>query len=141
MDKSSAYRGVSRKKGRWEAKVLLNRKWAYREQFDAEEEAARAYDVAVWRLKPREAANYANFKDTCPEDVTQALAAADRVRTAQASFLSLSSAAAVEGAVVALAAAVASAAAAAAAVAAAQRSSWTPSTSCVTLLLCQFAQQ
>jgi hypothetical protein len=30
MDKSSQYRGVSRKKGKWEAKVMLNRKWAYR---------------------------------------------------------------------------------------------------------------
>jgi hypothetical protein len=30
MDKSSKYRGVSKKKGRWEAKVMLNRKWAYR---------------------------------------------------------------------------------------------------------------
>lgn len=30
MDKSSRYRGVSKKKGRWEAKVMLNRKWAYR---------------------------------------------------------------------------------------------------------------
>lgn len=24
------FRGVSKKKGRWEAKVMLNRKWAYR---------------------------------------------------------------------------------------------------------------
>jgi hypothetical protein len=30
MDKSSQYRGVSKKKGKWEAKVMLNRKWAYR---------------------------------------------------------------------------------------------------------------
>jgi hypothetical protein len=30
MDKSSTFRGVSKKKGRWEAKVMLNRKWAYR---------------------------------------------------------------------------------------------------------------
>lgn len=30
MDKSSTYRGVSKKKGRWEAKVMLNKKWAYR---------------------------------------------------------------------------------------------------------------
>lgn len=30
MEKSSRFRGVSRKKGKWEAKVMLNRKWAYR---------------------------------------------------------------------------------------------------------------
>ncbi len=30
MDKSSKYRGVSKKKGKWEAKVVVNRKWAYR---------------------------------------------------------------------------------------------------------------
>jgi hypothetical protein len=31
MDKGSRYRGVARRKGgAWEAKVLLNRKWAYR---------------------------------------------------------------------------------------------------------------
>ncbi len=30
MDKSSQHRGVSKKKGKWEAKVMLNRKWAYR---------------------------------------------------------------------------------------------------------------
>lgn len=40
------YRGVSRKKGRWEAKVMVNRKWAYRELFDSEDAAARAYDAA-----------------------------------------------------------------------------------------------
>ncbi len=56
------YRGVSKKKGRWEAKVMVNRKWAYRELFDSEREAARAYDAAVWRLKPGEAKSYVNFK-------------------------------------------------------------------------------
>ncbi len=40
------YKGVSKKKGRWEAKVMVNRKWAYRELFDSEEAAARAYDTA-----------------------------------------------------------------------------------------------
>ncbi len=30
MDKSSKYRGVAKKKGKWEAKVMVNRKWAYR---------------------------------------------------------------------------------------------------------------
>jgi hypothetical protein len=51
-----------------------------RELFDTEQEAARAYDTAVWRLKPREARNYANFKDSCPPDVAEALKAADKVR-------------------------------------------------------------
>lgn len=30
---------MSRKKGRWEAKVMVNRKWAYRELFNSEEAA------------------------------------------------------------------------------------------------------
>lgn len=47
--------------------------------FDTEMEAARAYDTAVWRLKPCEARNYANFKDTCPADVAEALKAAEKV--------------------------------------------------------------
>ena len=42
---------------------MVNRKWAYRELFDSEEEAARAYDDAVWRLKPKEAKSYINFKE------------------------------------------------------------------------------
>ena len=84
MDKSSRFRGVSKKKGKWEAKVMLNRKWAYRgtdmctmnyynmcvgdmscaavELFNSEEDAARAYDRAVRRLKPNEARAYLNFK-------------------------------------------------------------------------------
>lgn len=74
MDKSSKYRGVSKKKGKWEAKVMVNRRWAYRELFDSEEAAAVAYDKALWRLKPSEAASYVNFKDrggggTCGADV------------------------------------------------------------------------
>lgn len=75
MDKSSRFRGVSKKKGKWEAKVMVNRRWAYRELFDSEEEAARAYDRALWRLKPREARSYVNFKDEIPADA-DALAAA-----------------------------------------------------------------
>lgn len=47
--------------------------------FDTETEAARAYDTALWRLKPREARNYANFKDTCPPDVAEVLAALEKV--------------------------------------------------------------
>lgn len=66
MDKSSQFRGVSRKKGRWEAKVMVERRWAYRELFDTEAEAARAYDAAVWRLKPTEARSYVNFKGEGP---------------------------------------------------------------------------
>lgn len=61
MDKSSRFRGVSRKKGKWEAKVMVNRKWAYRALFDSEDEAAHAYDAAVRRLKPREASSFVNF--------------------------------------------------------------------------------
>lgn len=72
MDKSSKFRGVSKKKGKWEAKVMVNRKWAYRELFDSEEAAARAYDRALWRLKPREAQSYVNFKDERPLDVDNA---------------------------------------------------------------------
>ena len=53
---------MSRKKGKWEAKVMVDRKWAYRELFDSESEAAHAYDDALWRLKPNEAATYVNFK-------------------------------------------------------------------------------
>lgn len=47
--------------------------------FDTEMEAAQAYDTAVWRLKPREARNYVNFKDSCPDDVAEALKAAEKV--------------------------------------------------------------
>ena len=46
--------------------VMVNRKWAYRALFDSEDEAARAYDAAVWRLKPREAGSFINFKDGVP---------------------------------------------------------------------------
>ncbi|KAL4448899.1 hypothetical protein ABPG77_007616 [Micractinium sp. CCAP 211/92] len=74
MDKSSKYRGVSKKKGKWEAKVMVNRRWAYRELFDSEEEAARAYDRALWRLKPKEAHSYVNFKDDIPPEVAHLLA-------------------------------------------------------------------
>lgn len=70
MDKSSKYRGVSKKKGKWEAKVMVNRRWAYRELFDSEEAAARAYDKALWRLKPSEAQSYVNFKDESPVGAT-----------------------------------------------------------------------
>ncbi|KAK9800343.1 hypothetical protein WJX73_006496 [Symbiochloris irregularis] len=63
MDKSSRYRGVSRKKGRWEAKVMVDRRWAFRDLYDSETEAAQAYDDALWKLKPEFASSYANFRD------------------------------------------------------------------------------
>ncbi|KAK9829864.1 hypothetical protein WJX72_008334 [[Myrmecia] bisecta] len=62
MDKASRYRGVSKRKGKWEASVMVNRKWAYRELFDSEEQAALAYDQAVRRLKPEKAESRVNFK-------------------------------------------------------------------------------
>ncbi len=37
------YRGVSRKKLKWEAKVMVQRKWAYRGLFATEEAAGRVY--------------------------------------------------------------------------------------------------
>lgn len=43
--------------------VMVNRKWAYRALFDSEDEAAHAYDAAVWRLKPKEASSFINFKN------------------------------------------------------------------------------
>jgi hypothetical protein len=42
-------------------------------------EAARAYDTAVWRLKPKEARSYVNFKDSCPPDVAELLRKVERV--------------------------------------------------------------
>eukprot|EP00803_Ostreobium_quekettii_P008485 evm.model.scf_346.5 EVM.evm.TU.scf_346.5 scf_346:61221-74038(-) len=78
MNKSSKFRGVSKKKGRWEAKVMVNRKWAYRELFDTEMEAAQAYDAAVWKLKPREAKSYINFKDSRPADIEEHIKAHSR---------------------------------------------------------------
>lgn len=43
--------------------VMVNRKWAFRALFDSEDEAAHAYDAAVWRLKPQEATSFVNFKN------------------------------------------------------------------------------
>lgn len=78
------FRGVSKKKGKWEAKVMVNRKWAYRELFDSEEEAARAYDGAVWRLKPKEAKSYVNFKERPGQASTKLAKAARLIERAHA---------------------------------------------------------
>ena len=78
------FRGVSKKKGKWEAKVMVNRKWAYRELFDSEEEAARAYDDAVWRLKPKEAKSYVNFKERSGQGSSKLAKAARMIERAQA---------------------------------------------------------
>jgi hypothetical protein len=64
--------------------VVLNRRWAYRELFDSEEDAARAYDGAIWRLRPRDARSYVNFKDSCPQDVAEVLQRAFKVRATTA---------------------------------------------------------
>lgn len=53
---------------------------ACREMFDTEAAAARGYDVALWRLKPREARQYVNFKDSCPPDVADMVRRCDQVR-------------------------------------------------------------
>eukprot|EP00884_Botryococcus_braunii_P012054 jgi/Botrbrau1/2084/Bobra.0047s0045.1 len=63
MNKSSDFRGVSRKKHKWEAKVMVNRRWVYRELFSDERAAAHAYDKAVKKWKPDSYHNYINFPD------------------------------------------------------------------------------
>lgn len=83
------FRGVSKKKGKWEAKVMVNRKWAYRELFDSEEEAARAYDGAVWRLKPKEAKSYVNFKERPGQATSKLAKAAKMIERAQAKWVPL----------------------------------------------------
>ena len=67
---------------------MVNRKWAYRELFDSEEEAARAYDGAVWRLKPKEAKSYVNFKERPGQGSTKLAKAARAVERAQAKSVS-----------------------------------------------------
>lgn len=66
MTKSSRFRGVSKKKAKWEARVMVGRRWAFRALFDCEESAARAYDAAVWRLKPSSAKAFVNFPEERP---------------------------------------------------------------------------
>lgn len=63
---------------------MVNRKWAYRELFDSEEEAARAYDDAVWRLKPKEAKSYVNFKERSGQGSSKLAKAARMIERAQA---------------------------------------------------------
>ena len=43
-------------------------------------QAARAYDYALWRLKPKEAHSYVNFKDDVPPDMNELLASGVRTR-------------------------------------------------------------
>ena len=69
---------------------MVNRKWAYRELFDSEEEAARAYDGAVWRLKPKEAKSYVNFKDRPGQGSSKLAKAARMIERAQAKSASSS---------------------------------------------------
>lgn len=51
---------------------MVDRKWAYRELFDRELDAAHAYDAAVMRLKPREAAAFVNFEESLPPHMKRA---------------------------------------------------------------------
>lgn len=61
MGVACRYRGVSKKKGKWEAKVMVNRKWKFRAIFLNEIEAALAYDEAVREHKPDVANSFVNF--------------------------------------------------------------------------------
>jgi len=54
-EKTSAYRGITRRKKRWEAHVWRHGKQAYLGGYRDEEEAARAYDLAVLKIRGREA--------------------------------------------------------------------------------------
>lgn len=54
-EKTSAYRGITRRKKRWEAHVWRQGKQAYLGGYKDEEEAARAYDMAVLKIRGREA--------------------------------------------------------------------------------------
>ena len=79
---------MSKKKNKWEAKLMRARKWAFRELFDSEEEAARAYDKAVWRLRPEMALAYVNFPELAPSEAQRELAAKRKAGTTPSRYSS-----------------------------------------------------
>uniref|UniRef100_A0A061QWI6 Ap2-like protein n=1 Tax=Tetraselmis sp. GSL018 TaxID=582737 RepID=A0A061QWI6_9CHLO len=64
IHKTSRYNGVSKKRGKWVAKVMIDKKLVYHASFEDEKEAALAYDSAVRRLKPSKAHAYVNFSES-----------------------------------------------------------------------------
>eukprot|EP00951_Prasinocladus_malaysianus_P037363 scaffold400751_cov42-Prasinocladus_malaysianus.AAC.1 len=68
--KTSRFNGVSKKRGKWVAKVMIDKKLVYHASFEDEREAAMAYDSAVRRLKPNKAHAYVNFKEPPPSGGT-----------------------------------------------------------------------
>eukprot|EP00873_Tetraselmis_striata_P045021 jgi/Tetstr1/465285/TSEL_009986.t1 len=67
--KTSRFNGVSKKRGKWVAKVMIDKKLVYHASFHDEREAALAYDAAVRRLKPSKAHAYVNFVEPAPGDI------------------------------------------------------------------------
>ena len=66
------------------------RKWAFRELFDSEEEAARAYDKAVWRLRPEMALAYVNFPELAPSEAQREAVAKRKANSTPARHAQLS---------------------------------------------------